>query len=336
MKRWQQVIIGLCVIGLWPIQGSWAQSWHEMYAQKAQSVVLILGFPKGRGKGGSSGTGSIISSSGIVLTNAHVVTDKKSKKHYPRLLIFLKPDRIVGKPEKDLTRQYKGELVAINQEFDLALLKIVNPPDNLPVMQLGDPHQVAIGENVAAIGHPEQGGLWSLTTGVVSAEWEDFNKRKGWDLFQTDASLNRGNSGGPLVNSLGNLIGVNVLVARMAKDGFVITDINFSIKSTVVQSWVREKGMSLAFATAPKGTLASRIEKSPEQFTAKASEGVSKTLPQALKEAPTSTPVPKGPQLLTEAHPYHEETILQKYARVENDLEDMAGGMRDMLDRYRR
>ncbi|GJL65522.1 MAG: hypothetical protein NPIRA05_04930 [Nitrospirales bacterium] len=332
MKCITWLVLTLSISTFIPSAPVWAEAWHEIYSEKAPSVVYILGLNKGKGKGGSSGTGSIIDVNGTILTNAHVVTDKKQKKPYTRLYVFLKPDRIVGKPKKDLTKQYTAELIAINQTFDLALLKMVDAPDNLPVMQLGDPEQVVIGENVAAIGHPEQGGLWSLTTGVVSAEFEDFNNRTGWNLFQTDASLNRGNSGGPLVNSLGNLVGVNVLVARMAKDGFVITDINFSIKSTVVQKWAKEQGVGLSFAKTLKRQPIRRKQEHKQEGKVSSHE---KTIRKPDRQ-PSTTSINSGPKLVTTPHPYKEEEILDWHTKLERDLDEDADEMRSLIDRYRR
>ncbi|GJL57034.1 MAG: hypothetical protein NPIRA02_41660 [Nitrospirales bacterium] len=332
MKFMKWIVLSLSAVFLFPSEPLWAEAWHEVYSEKAPSVVYILALNKGKGKGGSSGTGSIIDANGTVLTNAHVVTDKKQKKPYTRLYVFLKPDRIVGQPKKDLTKQYTAELIAINQTFDLALLKMIDAPEDLPVMQLGDPNQVVIGENVAAIGHPEQGGLWSLTTGVVSAEFEDFNNRKGWNLFQTDASLNRGNSGGPLVNNRGNLVGVNVLVARMAKDGFVITDINFSIKSTVVQQWAKEQGVGLSFAKTRKRKPVQRQQKQTQEGRISSDQNTIRHLDQQ----PSTTSVKSGPKLLTVAHPYKEEEILDWQTKLERDLDQDADDMRSLIDRYRR
>jgi len=332
MEMVKRALLTLCLVMLIPSNQSWAEAWHEVYKEKAPAVVYVLALNKGRGKGGSSGTGSIIDQRGTILTNAHVVTDKKRKKPYSKLRVFLKPDRIIGKPRNDLAQQYKAELIAINQKLDLALLRIVDPPNHLTVMQLGDPDHVVIGENVAAIGHPEQGGLWSLTTGVVSAEFEDFNNREGWHLFQTDASLNRGNSGGPLVNSLGNLIGVNVLVARMAKDGFVITDINFAIKSTVVQTWVRKQGIELSFAK-PIQHKQPQHQEEPQSEFQKESPGEPRKEPVAQ---PSKTSVKKGPTLMTTPHPYTQKDVLEWHVKLEQELDNDADEMRSLIDRYRR
>jgi serine protease Do len=96
---------------------------------------------------------------------------------------------------------------------------------------------------VVAIGHPEQGGLWTLTTGVISAEVDNFNGVKGKQVFQTETGSNRGNSGGPLLDGEGWMIGVNTAIARMASEGLQITSISFALKSSVATQWLREQGV---------------------------------------------------------------------------------------------
>ena len=126
-------------------------------------------------------------------------------------------------------------MVAFSQPLDLALLKLDGPPGPFPVLELDDSDRAEIGDRVVAIGHPEQGGLWTLTTGTISAEFENFNATKGKSVFQTETGLNRGNSGGPLLDTYGRMIGVNTAIARVAPDGLPITSISFSLKSNVAK-----------------------------------------------------------------------------------------------------
>src|SRR5439155_16151077 len=100
-------------------------------------------------------------------------------------------------------------------------------------LALGDDSGVEPGDPVVAIGHPEQGGLWTLTQGVVSTVIADLGGVAGKNAFQTDASINRGNSGGPLIDRSGNIIGVNTSMARKAADGLTITSVNFSVRASV-------------------------------------------------------------------------------------------------------
>ena len=82
---------------------------------------------------------------------------------------------------------------------------------------------------MVAIGHPEQGGLWTLTTGTISAEFENFNATKGKSVFQTETGLNRGNSGGPLLDTNGRMIEVRRPSPALRRMGCQLPDISFSL-----------------------------------------------------------------------------------------------------------
>ena len=108
---------------------------------------------------------------------------------------------------------------------------------------------------MVAVGHPEQGGLWALNTGVISAEVDNFNGVKGNQAFQTETGLNRGNSGGPLLDREGQMIGVNTAIARVASDGLPITSISFLLKSSVATQWLREQGVGVRGTPLPTGDV---------------------------------------------------------------------------------
>ena len=215
---------------------------REIYEQVSPAVVMVMGHSDG-GKSGSGGTGSIIRADGLVLTNAHVVIEERTGKPYPRLSVFLKPARVTGDPKSDLSRMLRAKVVAYSTPLDVALLTLEGPPSSLPVVALSESTQGRIGDRVVAIGHPEQGGLWTLTTGVISAEVDNFNGVKGKHVLQTETGLNRGNSGGPLLDGEGHMVGVNTAIARVAPDGLPIAGISFSIKSSVAAQWIREQGL---------------------------------------------------------------------------------------------
>ncbi len=212
----------------------------EIYQKASKGVVLIF-VSKGHKKG-SIGTGSIIREDGLIVTNAHIFVSKESSDLLSEISIFLKPDKVTGSYKADLGKGYNGKIVAYDRALDLALLKILGADMSLPVVDFADSETIVVGEQVYAIGHPEQGGLWSLTSGVISAHMHDFAGIKGKNLFQTDASINRGNSGGPLLDERGLMVGVNSMIAREAKDGLTITDVNFSIKSSVTLNWLDKVG----------------------------------------------------------------------------------------------
>ena len=302
---------------------------QQIYERAAPGVVLIIGHPE-QGEGGSGGTGSIIRKDGLVLTNAHVVIEEKTGKPYPRLSLYLKPDRVTGNPKTDLSRRVNASVTAFNRQLDLALLKMEAAPAPLPVLDLSDPDRVKIGERVVAIGHPEQGGLWTLTTGVVSAEFEDYGNTKGKHVFQTETGLNRGNSGGPLLDAQGRIIGVNTSIARLASDGLPIMSISFAVKSSVARTWLREQavmvdyvGGSLTLPERPPVPAQAPIEATPEKPASPPSQA-----PAVM--APTAPP-PKAtaPQVHTEVRPYSlDELIRGARSEAEQELDQMMKDMR--------
>ena len=218
-----------------------------LYQKISPGVVFI--YAAQSSQGGSAGTGSMISEDGYVITNAHIFTQEGSRQLISDIQIFLKPYKITGNPREDLVNGYRGKIVAFDIPLDLALLKIIDFNAHVDKVNFGNSDIVEIGDQAYAIGHPEQGGLWSLTTGVVSAFKADYAGVPGKDLFQTEASINRGNSGGPLLNDEGLMIGINSLIARKAADGLTITDVNFSIKSNVAIQWLNGLGYRIASVT---------------------------------------------------------------------------------------
>lgn len=218
---------------------------REIYRLYSKAVVLV--FATDGSAQGSAGTGSIISPDGQVITNAHVVS--KEGTPFKKVFIYLKPDKLVGSMKDDLKLRYKATILDLDPTLDLALLKIDEPPSDLAVMSFGNPDDVEIGQPVVAIGHPETGGLWTLTTGAISAVVKDFQGVDGKDVFQTEASVNRGNSGGPLIDAYGHMVGINTCISRKAADGLAITSINFSLKSSVPVDWMKRRNLAtLAYA----------------------------------------------------------------------------------------
>ena len=143
------------------------------------------------------GSGVIIDSSGLVLTNAHVV------ERVDRVIITLQNGN-----------QVDGKVIGTDQVTDLALVK-VNEFPGLESAKLGDSEEIQVGDWAIALGTPY--GLEStVTLGIVSSLHRDINSLgfsdKRLDLIQTDAAINPGNSGGPLINSSGEVIGINTLV----------------------------------------------------------------------------------------------------------------------------
>lgn len=313
------------VLGLWPgigLAGGHDLTPREIYERDSPAVVMVIGYSNS-GQRGSGGTGSIIQQDGLVLTNAHVVVDEQTGKPYPRLTIYLKPDRVSGDPKADLSRSAKGRVIAFSQPLDLALLKLEGPPGPFPVLEVADSDRIVIGDRVVAIGHPEQGGLWTLTTGTISAEFENFNATKGKSVFQTETGLNRGNSGGPLLDTDGRLIGVNTAIARLSSDGLPITSISFSLKSNVAKRWLHDQGVSVQevlVSDRPAPDIsASRSTPLPQEQT---------TQPESPSAAPAIASPSSPTGLPASARPYNLDRLISERSRAEADLEDMIKEMR--------
>jgi len=152
-----------------------------------KSIVIVQGRRHG------AGAGVIWRKDGMILTNNHVVNGRE-----PRV-------RLSGGDE------FKAEILARAPDFDLCLLHI--PASGLPVIPKADPQGLRVGQLVYAVGHP-WGQLGSVTGGVISAlGWVKNHKgEKGVPIIRTDAALAPGNSGGPLVNAAGEMIGINTMI----------------------------------------------------------------------------------------------------------------------------
>ena len=218
-----------------------------LYEEVSKSTVVIMGSDSKSGKK-SFGAGSIIHKDGLVLTNAHIIFNKKTQKPFKTNFIVLKPKRVIGSFKNDTSRVFKSKLLHYSRKLDLALLKIISKSVVLPKpLKIADSSFVSIGDNVLAIGHPESGALWSLTTGTISSKINNYNNISGKDVFQTEASFNRGNSGGPLIDHNGSLVGINSMFSRVSSDGIPVVGINFSIMSNVAMKWIRSLDTNISF-----------------------------------------------------------------------------------------
>lgn len=153
----------------------------------------------------SLGTGFIIKSDGLILTNAHVVNGADVIKVL-----------LAGSEE-----EFKAEVIGADPQTDVALIKI-KTKKKLPAAKLGSSQDLQVGEWVAAFGNP-YGHSNTMTKGIVSALGRDSGGLNLFPFIQTDASINPGNSGGPLVNVKGEVIGMNTAIdARAQGIGFAI------------------------------------------------------------------------------------------------------------------
>jgi S1-C subfamily serine protease len=161
----------------------------------------------------ASGSGVIVDAKGYIITNNHVIAGQQSLQ-----VIFSDGSKA------DAT------IVGADSVSDIAVLKV----DKVPaVATLGDSNALEPGQVAIAIGSPLGDYRGTVTVGVVSG----LNRRVGQQqgLIQTDAAINNGNSGGPLINTLGQVIGINTLVVRSTNDGNVAEGLGFAIPSNQVR-----------------------------------------------------------------------------------------------------
>jgi len=176
------------------------------------------------------GSGFLISPDGFIVTNEHVIHDATE------IIVTL----------SDNTK-YNASIVASDYITDIALLKLQGNR-KFPYTLLGDSDQLIIGEWVIAIGNPfglfEIGAHATVTQGIISAVDRDFGKQDNnriyQDMIQTDAAINGGNSGGPLVNGLGEVIGVNTFIYSGSETIKASIGLGFAIPINRVKKIVRD------------------------------------------------------------------------------------------------
>jgi S1-C subfamily serine protease len=232
----------------------------EAYQATNESVVFITTislsvdpfdlFPEYRPRQGT-GSGVIIDSkNAIVLTNLHVIG---------------KADRIEITLADGLN--YKARLIGFDPDSDVAVIQIIDPPENLVAAQLGTSGTLQVGQDVLAIGNPF--GLHrTLTTGIVSSLDRSVRSPSGSllkGLIQTDAAINPGNSGGPLLDSRGRLIGINTAILSQSGDsagiGFAVPiDLIRNILPELLENGrVRRAQLGWVLADTNRGPLVVRV-----------------------------------------------------------------------------
>jgi len=305
-----------------------------IYRKASPGVVFIVAFQDSQA--GRAGTGSIIREDGLVITSAHILVPRNSSAPASKISVFLKPRQITGNYKRDLSRGYRGRVLAYDLPLDLALVRIIGVEEPLVALRFGDSDRVSIGDQAYAIGHPEQGGLWSLTTGVISARIDGFGGIAGKNLFQTEASINRGNSGGPLLDREGRIIGVNSMIARQAADGTVITDVNFSIRSKVVLGWLDRLGYPVAAAAPTRSSEEQGETSSVPHRDGEASEQPSgprsREKPPCKAEGETKNASERG-EILTRKNPYVMEELVAGMEEMETMMEEMHQKIQDFKKR---
>ena len=179
-----------------------------------------------------TGSGVIVSPDGYIITNNHVIENAT------KIEVTTNNNKV-----------YEAKLIGTDQSTDIAVLKI-NSKDKLPYLFFGNSENTKIGEWVLAVGNPFN--LTStVTAGIISAKSRDLNEndRKNQSFIQTDAAVNMGNSGGALVNTRGELIGINTAITSMS-GGFV--GYSFAVPSNIARKIFED---ILEFGDVQKGLL---------------------------------------------------------------------------------
>jgi serine protease Do len=269
VERWGPAVVGITVEGMRHVDGDDAASMNN-----DPFFQFFRGLPGFQFRGPRSGdtpfrglgSGFIISSDGLILTNAHVVRDSRE-------VTVKLADR----------RELQAKVLGADPATDVAVLR-VNAKD-LPTVQFGDPKNLQVGDYVLAIGEPF-GFEQTVTAGIVSAKGRSLPGETYVPFIQTDAAVNPGNSGGPLFDANGNVVGINaqiysqtggyqglafsipIDVALHAKDQIVATGHATHARLGVM---VQDLDQSLAESfglSRPDGALVSSVE--PDSAAAKA------------------------------------------------------------------
>jgi len=192
-----------------PLPDSFSYSLKEILEKSQASVVQV------RGEGRGAGAGFVWHEKGAIVTNYHVVANART-----RLEVELRDGRLL-----------EANVVDSDPNLDLALLNI--PADKLPALPIGDSSKLRVGDLVFAIGHP-WGQRGVVTSGIVNAlsKGRLYNGDRQLEYIKSDVQLAPGNSGGPLLNAQGYVVGVNAMITR--------GDLSIAIPSNVLSKWAAQ------------------------------------------------------------------------------------------------
>jgi len=203
----------------------------NIYKNNAEAVVYI-----GNRKENGSGTGSIIKKTGEIITNWHVVGNAKN------VYIWLLPKNLEKiSDERQLLQEpnFIGTVINRNKRKDLALIKVEGLPKDIKIIKFGKTKNLPVGSTVYAIGHPS-GEAWTFSSGMVTQirqnyKWNYENSSHSANVIQHEVPTNPGNSGGPLLNEKGLMVGVNSFVRVNSQL------INFSVAIEEVEEFLKEE-----------------------------------------------------------------------------------------------
>ena len=186
------VLFILCLFLTFTDNAKAQQSFADLTEKNIDSAVSISTLTE-EDNSIALGSGFIIDKEGYIITNNHVIDKAKT------INVILNNNKT-----------YKAELIGIDEKTDIALIKI-EPDENLQPVIFGDSDNIKVGDWILAIGNPFGLGS-SATAGIISAKSRDIDSGSYNDFIQTDAAINQGNSGGPMFNMQGEVIGMNTSI----------------------------------------------------------------------------------------------------------------------------
>ncbi len=201
----------------------------KIYRDIAPAVPYIMSYDKNDEQLGT-GSGLIISKQGDIITNHHVIEGSAF------LVVYIKPHTGDIRDEKVIeSHMYLAKLIKSNRTKDLAHIRIITPPNNLILAELGENKEILIGGDVHAIGHPDA-QPWVYTSGTIGQVWPDYKWEKEHEatVIQTQTPINPGNSGGPLITDDGVVIGINTFMLPS------LQNTNFAVSAGDIKEFMSE------------------------------------------------------------------------------------------------
>jgi putative serine protease PepD len=205
----------------------------RLFDQWAGSVVYVEVEARGAT---STGSGVLVGSPEFVVTNLHVVGNASDA-----LVVYY------GGAYGEHGESKRARVERVRGQSDLALLRILDPDRSRSPVEIGEFSDVKVGQDVVAIGHPV-GLTWSVTQGIVSQLRKNFpfgdpRAPQRADVIQTQAPLNPGNSGGPLFDMDGHVIGINTFVSNRAAEDVAISGLNFAVSAGEITALLEGRGV---------------------------------------------------------------------------------------------
>ena len=257
----------------------------NIFKNNVRAVVYI-----GNQKDGSLGTGSIISRDGEIITNWHVVGNAR------KLHVWLLPDDPeIMTDDKILWTEpnFIGTVINRNKGKDLALVKIEGLPKDIKVIRFGKTSNIPIGSTVYAIGHPK-GEAWTFSSGMVTQirpnyKWTYENSSHSADIIQHEVPTNPGNSGGPLLDEKGLMVGVNSFTrgdnSELINFSIAIEEVEAFLKEEIKEDkpeYIKKKKKPTYITKKCKEKTKYLQKKCVKKQTSKAGDGIKKTYPNAI------------------------------------------------------